>query len=77
MRRYRNLPDPVELAKLAAHLASPAKPATLTVQVEAALDLSLEAHEATIRRREAMVVESFHEISTDSIAISILCTLKG
>ena len=55
MRRYRNLPDPVELAKLAALLASPVKPATTTVQVEAALDLSIEAHEATIRRREAMV----------------------
>jgi hypothetical protein len=76
MRQYRNLPDPVELARLAALLASPAKPATPTAQVEAALDLSLEAHEATIRRREAMVA-AMDSTTLSSLQTKLMAELKG
>lgn len=76
MRRYRNLPDPVELARLAALLASPVKPATPTAQVESALDLSLEAHEATIRRREAMVT-AMDSTTLISLQGKLMAELKG
>ena len=76
MRRYRNLPDPVELARLAAFLASPAKPTTPTAQVEAALDLSLEAHEAIVRRREVMV-RAMDSTTLISLQGKLMAELKG
>ena len=76
MRRYRKLPDPVELARLAAFLASPAKPTTPTAQVEAALDLSLEAHEAIVRRREVME-RAMDSTTLISLQGKLMAELKG